>query len=50
MTKEQFIEKMKEFGYTEDEIEEHIDIHERAKAEGINMPYEIGLVKKPIAF
>jgi hypothetical protein len=48
MTEAEFREKAKEYGYTEEEIAEEIEIYREARKAGINMPLDLGLTQKPI--
>jgi hypothetical protein len=50
MLKEEYIEKMKELGWSDDFIKESIRLHDEAEKNGINIPYEINLVEAPINF
>lgn len=48
MTDIEFREKMKELGWDDEYIDEIIEDHNEAKAEGVNIPYEIHLFEAPI--
>lgn len=48
MTKTEYIEKMKELGWSDDYINEQIQIKEEAAKNGINIPFEADLVESPI--
>jgi hypothetical protein len=48
MTDNEFREKMKEFGWDNEYIEEIIADHNGAKAEGINTPYDVYLFEAPL--
>jgi len=48
MTEEQFIFEAKKLGYLENEIKEEIALHNEALEKGINIPYELFLVEKPL--
>lgn len=48
MTKDEYIVKMKELGWDDTYINEQIEIKEKAKKEGVVIPYEIDLIEAPI--
>lgn len=50
MTKEEYIKKMKELGWSDDHIQEQIKTHEEAAKDGIDIPYEIDLTEAPIQY
>lgn len=47
MTDNEFREKMKELGWDDEYIEEIIEDHNEAKADGVNTPYDVYLFKAP---
>lgn len=48
MTKDEFIDKAKELGYSNEDISKIIKIHDDAEKEGIRIPWEIDLIELPI--
>lgn len=50
MTKEEYIKKMKELGWSDDHINEQIQIHEEAAKDGIDIPFEVDLIESPIEY
>lgn len=50
MTKEEYSKKMKEFGWSDEYINEQIEIHEEAKKKGFIIPLELSLFEPPIQY
>ena len=51
MTKDEYVKKAKELGYSDESIQETIQIHEEAKKDlGIDLPYEMYLIELPINY
>lgn len=48
MTKEEFITKAKELGYSDEDISKILKTHDNAEKEGIKIPWEIDLIELPI--
>ena len=49
MTKSDFIEKAKEFGYSDEDINEFIELTESARKDGVPLKYEdVVLVEQPV--
>ncbi len=48
MTKEEYIKRMKELGWTDDYIYEQLQLHEQAAKDGIDIPFEWDLIERPI--
>lgn len=48
MEKDEFIKKAKELGYTDEMIADDIRLHEEAKKEGIQIPWELRLIELPV--
>lgn len=48
MDRNEFIKKAKEYGYTDEDIEECIQLHLDAKQEGINIDLADLLIKRPL--
>lgn len=48
MTEEEFREKMKEMGWSEEVITEHIRVHDEAMENGINIPFELDIIEAPL--
>jgi hypothetical protein len=48
MTKDEFINKAKELGYSDEAINEIIKTHDEAEKEGIKIPWETDLIELPI--
>ena len=48
MTKDEFITKAKELGYSNEDISEIIKTHDNAEKEGVMIPLEIDLIELPI--
>lgn len=48
MTKEEYIKSMKEFGWADDYINEQLQLQEQAAKDGIDIPLELDLIKRPI--
>lgn len=46
MTEEEYRVQAKAMGYTDEEIEQEVEIHNKAKANDIDLPYESALVSK----
>ena len=47
MIDDEFRKKMKELGWDDEYIEEIIEDHNEAKADGVNTPYDVYLFKAP---
>lgn len=47
MTKDEFVLKAKELGYSDEHISEIIKIHDKAEKEGVGIPWEINLIRLP---
>ncbi len=50
MTVEEYIKKMQELGWPIEYIDKQIDIHNKAKREGIDIPFELDLFEAPINY
>lgn len=48
MTKDEFITKAKQLGYSDSTITNIIKFHDQAKEKGINIPLHIDLIKLPL--
>lgn len=49
MTKKEFIDKAKEFGYKDDQIQDLLEIFKEAKSDGVLIKYEeIQLIQQPV--
>lgn len=48
MTKDEFINKAKELGYSDETISEVVKIHDEAEKDGINIPWESDLIELPV--
>lgn len=48
MTKEEYIKRMKELGWTDDYIHEQLQLHEQAAKDGIDIPFEWYLIERLI--
>lgn len=48
MTKDEYVKKARDLGYSEEEMAENIKLVEEAKADGVRIPYELGLDEKLI--
>lgn len=48
MTEQEFIKKAKSYGYSEEQVQEFIDLIKSARADGVNMKYDdIVLIEQP---
>ena len=47
MKKEEFIQEAKKLGYTDEEIQEWVEIYEDAKKKGVTMDWRDFLIEKP---
>lgn len=47
MSKDEFISKMKELGWSDRYISETIQLHEEAEEKGINIPFDMELIEAP---
>lgn len=50
MGEKEFIDKMKILGWSDKAIKEQVVLHDNAIKEGIIIPYELGIVEKPIDY
>jgi len=50
VTRNQYVEKMKELGWPEDHISEQIKMHDDAANNGVNIPFEIDLFEAPKSY
>lgn len=49
MTKDEFIERAKEYGYMDEDIEEMLDMVDEARNDGVPMEYDsIVLIEQPV--
>lgn len=50
MTKEEYIKNMQALGWTDNDINAQLELHEKAAKEGIHIPLELDLIERPIAY